>query len=346
MATLLLGDNRAALRQLAKAKVCPTCVYFDPPYNNGDRTFIYDDSVPGYQWIETQVDVAERVRDMLPSHGSAWYSIDDTMMHYLKVALDGVYGRDNYVTTICWEHRKTRENRAIFSRNHEYILVYAKNKKEFHRYRNQLDGSSDLRGRYRNPDNDPRGAWQSVSLNAQSAHATRSQFYGLEAPNGRLHYPPRGRCWIYSQKRMKELISDGRVYFGRDGQSVPRMKKFLAESELKLTPHTLWPAGEVGTTASAKRHVLRHSRGGKKVFDTPKPVELLTRIIEISTKPGDLVMDIYLGSGTTIEAAHLLGRRYIGVELLEEVADLCTQRLRSVLDCRHTVTFIPVAEVC
>jgi adenine-specific DNA-methyltransferase len=185
--------------------------------------------------------------------------------------------------------------------------------------------------RYRNPDNDPRGAWQSVSLNVQAGHGTSSQFYEVTAPNGRRHKLPKGRCWIYNETRMQEEIAKNNVWFGSDGNGVPRLKCFLNSSKTGLTPDTLWFGDDVGTSDTAKKQLLKLFPD-KPVFDTPKPEQLIRRILKIATKPGDIVLDAYLGSGTTTAVAHKMGRHYIGIEEGLHAVSHCANRMRQVVN--------------
>ena len=148
--------------------------------------------------------------------------------------------------------------------------------------------------RYKNPDNDPRGPWQSVSVNAQGGHGTASQFYDFVAPSGKIHKLPVGRCWLYTWPVMQQMITDNRIWFGTSGQNAPREKKFLSEAKVGLTPNTLWLANNVGTNDAAKKEII--ALFGDNVFDTPKPERLIQRIIHIASNPGDLVLDSFLGS--------------------------------------------------
>jgi adenine-specific DNA-methyltransferase len=257
-------------------------------------------------------------------------SIDDRQVHYLKVALDEVFGRENFVTTIVWEQRTTRENRKVFSNNHEYLLVYATDLREFKDKRGLLDWDAVVLSRFKNPDNDSRGPWQSVSANVQDGHATKSQFYTVVAPNGQKHNPPKGRCWVYNEARMKQEIAKRNVWFGKDGDCVPRLKRFLRDARRGFTPHTLWSADEVGTNDQAKKHLLELFPT-QPLFDTPKPEALIKRILCIASDPGDLVLDAYLGSGTTAAVAHKTGRQYIGIERGHHAATLCVDRIRKVI---------------
>lgn len=326
------GDNIEVLTQIRdiyRGRV--DCIYIDPPYNNDEQYIHYNDSDGFDIWLEKLSNILPLLFDLLSDKGSLWISIDDGELHYLKVAADKIFGRKNFVHTIVWEHRTTRENRMAFSNNHEYILVYAKKPDEFKKSRNLLDVDEEFLKRYKNPDNDSRGPWQSISVSVQAGHAVSSQFYTIVAPNGKLHKPPAGRCWAYNEQRMLEEIKNNNIWFGKDGNGVPRRKKFLSESKIGLTPETIWFAEDVGTTDQAKKH-LKSLFKNQDVFDTPKPESLLKRIIEISTNEGELVLDAYLGSGTTAVVAQKLNRSYIGIEQGEHISDIIIPRLNKTIE--------------
>ncbi|SAH91630.1 type III restriction-modification system methyltransferase [Bordetella ansorpii] len=329
---LVHGENVSVMKSMnAWLSGRVKCAYLDPPYRTGERFTHYDDDATHEEWLR---DVTARVRhvwELLAEDGSVWISIDDREVHYLKVALDRVVGRENFITTIIWQQRTTRENRKVFSNNHEYLLVYAKNPRRFSRTRNGLALTDDIRGRYVNHDNDPRGLWQSVSANVQAGHAVASQFYTITAPNGRKHVPPNGRCWVYNQCRMELEIAQGNVWFGKDGNGVPRLKKFLSSGGRGVTPETLWFADDVGTNDHAKKHI--HAMfPGDPPFDTPKPEALILRVLHIGSDPGDLVFDPYLGSGTTSAVAMKIGRRFVGIESGEHAASIAAARMKMVID--------------
>ena len=329
---LIQGDNLVTLKALlpfygGRVK----CIYIDPPYNTRSAFEHYDDNLEHARWLAMMRPRLELLRELLAEDGSVWVSIDNAEGAYLKVLLDEVFGRSNFVTTCVWQQRTTRENRKVFSEDHEYLHVYASEYSNFKRSRNQLALSDEVKARYKNPDKDPRGPWQSISANAQAGHGTKYQFYDLVAPSGRVHALPAGRCWILTERRMKEQISDDRVWFGMDGNGVPRIKKFLSEVKGGLTPNTLWFADEVGTNDSAKKHTIKLFEG-KEVFETPKPEALVQRVLEIATNPGDLVLDPFLGSGTTAAVAHKMGRRWIGIEMGEHAVTHCAPRLRKVIE--------------
>lgn len=329
---LIQGDNLSVLARLQDEYAgAVRCIYIDPPYNNGEDYVHYVDDQDHHKWLS---DLEERLALLWPllrADGSIWISIDDREAHYLKVSCDRLFGRSNFVSTIVWNHRKSRENRRVFSNNHEYLLVYAANPELFAESRNDLPLTTEVLDRYKNPDSDPRGPWQSISLNVQAGHAVPSQFYEIVTPSGAIHRPPRGRCWAFSEERMRDEITAGRVWFGKDGTATPRYKKYLQDVVKGLTPQTLWMGDDVGTTVDAKKHVLELFPNAYP-FDTPKPERLLSRVLHIATSPNDLVLDAYLGSGTTAAVAHKMHRQYVGIEVGEHAASLCAERIRKVIE--------------
>ena len=306
-------------------------VQLDPPYNTHSAFEHYDDSVEHSTWLSLMYPRLELLREFLSDDGSIWISIDDNEAQYLHVICDEIFGRNNFVCTIIWEKRKSRENRRAFSFKHDYIFVYAKYKKMFEGIRNPVQLSEAVLTRYKNPDNDCRGLWQSVAIIAQAGHATPSQFYDIVTPTGRRIPPPPGNCWRFTQQRFEELVKDKRIWFGKNGNNVPRQKMFLSEQDnAGLTPETIWYADDVGTNDSAKRH--SNVLFGQDGFDNPKPEQLLQQIIHIATNPGDIVLDSFLGSGTTAAVAQKMNRRYIGIEIGEHAVTHVIPRLRKVID--------------
>jgi len=329
---LIHAENLSALTALQESlRGQVRCVYIDPPYNNQEKYRHYMDAQGHDEWLRALSERLRAIKPLLSREGSIWISIDDREAHYLKVAADQIFGRSNFVSTVVWQQRTTRENRKVFSNNHEYLLVYAADPKAFRKSRSLLPASRELLARYKNPDDDPRGRWQSISAHVQDGHATAAQFYDLVAPNGRVHSPPQGRCWVYTQEKMQEEITAGNIWFSKSGDGVPRIKRFLSASKIGLTPETLWPAREVGTNDEAKKQLLALFPG-EPIFDTPKPEGLISRILQIASSEGDLVLDAYLGSGTTAAVAHKLGRRYVGIEQGEHAITYCAARLRMVVN--------------
>ena len=328
---LIQGDNLEALKALLPYYAGQVkCIFIDPPYNTKSAFEHYDDNLEHAQWLSMMYPRMVLLRELLAEDGSIWVTIDDHEAHYLKVLMDEVFGRKNFVTSCTWQQRTTRENRKVFSEDCESILLYCRNPELFKAQRNDLDLTEAVKARYKNPDGDPRGPWQSVSLNAQGGHGTKSQFYDFVAPSGKVHKLPAGRCWVYSWPVMEEKIADGRVWFGANGSNAPREKKFLSEAKAGLTPNTLWLAADVGTNDEAKKETV--TLFGEEVFETPKPERLIQRILHIATNEGDLVLDSFLGSGTTAAVAHKMGRRWIGIEMGDHARTHCQPRLIQVID--------------
>ena len=330
---IIRGDNHSILRDLESTYAGSIkCIYIDPPYNNGENYHYYSDNERNDKWLANIEAALALLRPLLSTDGSIWISINDKEMHYLKITADKIFGRNNFVTTIIWQHRNSRENRTAFSNNHEYILVYAKDINVFKETRNTIPmDKSSLEDKYKNPDNDIRGPWQSVTANVQDGHAVQSQYYYITSPNGKKHYPPKGRCWIYNEERMNKEIAGNNIWFGKNGNGVPRVKKFLKDATKGLTPETLWLGNEVGTTKSAKKHIM-NIFPDDKAFETPKPEELIHRILTIASNKGDYVLDCYLGSGSTISTAHKMKRQYIGVEIGDHIVNLVVERMKRVIE--------------
>lgn len=320
---LIRGEATQALRSLAhlrpyrnSVRGAVKLVYIDPPFNTGEDFDHYADSHSTHVWLGLFREHLERVRALLAPEGSVWVHLDDSEQHRARCVLDEVFGPDAFVATIIWQKRTSRDNRKAFSAAHDYIHVYAPmGPIAWKVTRNALPDM----GSFDNPDSDPRGPWRSVPMTAQAGHATSAQFYTVVSPTGERHDPPAGRCWTYSVQRFHELDADGRVYWPRSGRGKPRLKHYQAESR-GLAPSTIWTATEVGENAEAKKELLTQFPG-VPAFDTPKPEALLQRIVEIATNPGDLVLDYFLGSGTTAVVAGRLGRRWIGIEQSESTVD-------------------------
>lgn len=326
---LIHGDNLLALRALEKEYMGKIkCIYIDPPYNTGSAFEHYDDNMEHSQWLNLMRPRLGILWNLLCEVGSIWISIDDDERDYLKVLCDEVFGRQNFLASIVWQKRYSRENREAIGDSHEYILIYVKNKELFKNTRNYLPLTDKQMKTYKNPDNDSRGPWQSVSLLAQGYRP--NQMYEIVAPNGKIHTPPAGNCWKIVESEYKKALADGRVTFGNDGNGVPRRKQFLSDAK-GLVPWTWWPQDEVGHTGESKGEV-NALFGNDISFDTPKPERLIERIIHIATNPGDIVLDSFLGSGTTAAVAHKMGRRWIGIEMGEHAFTHCKVRLDKVID--------------
>lgn len=289
---------------VGKVKLC----YIDPPFNTGEVFDDYADGLEHSVWLTMMRDRLAQIKELLAEDGSVWVHLDDIEAHRARCVLDEMFGPDNFVATIVWQKRTSRDNRAAFSSAHDYIHVYSPAGTAWKNSRNRLDDSGD----YSNPDNDPRGPWRSVPMSAQAGHATAAQFYTVVTPTGVEHPPPDGRAWTYTRERFDELVAEDRVYWPRQGDGKPRLKMFPWESE-GLVPFTLWMASEVGENSDANAEI-RALFPDAAPFATPKPERLLERIIGIATNPGDLVLDCFVGSGTTAAVAHKMDRRWIAIE--------------------------------
>lgn len=327
---LIHGDNLLALKALENKYAGQVkCIYIDPPYNTGSAFEHYDDNLEHSQWLQLIRPRLEILWRLLADEGSIWISIDDDEQAYMKVLCDELFGRSSFVASIIWQKRTSPDMRAVISDGHDYILVYAKDKELFKQKRNRLPLSEEQRKSYKNPDNDPRGPWTSTDCTAQAGHGTAEQFYTLTTPAGRVIELPKSLCWRFTKERMEEEIAAGRIWLGKDGKGVPRKKTYLKDST-GVVPWTLWMNKEVGHNQEAKKEI-NALFGSDNAFDTPKPERLIERIIHIATNPGDLVLDSFLGSGTTAAVAHKMGRRYVGIEMGSHAYTHCKVRLDKVI---------------
>lgn len=326
---LVQGDNLEALKALLPFYAGRVkCIYIDPPYNTGSAFAHYDDGLEHSKWISMMLPRISLLREFLREDGSIWLSVDDNESHYLKVIMDEVFGRKNFVTNVIWRKNFSPKSSARhFSEDHDHILVYAKNGTKW--LPNLLPRTEKQNSIYKNPDNDPRGPWTSGDLSARNYYSEGT--YAIDTPNGnRIPAPPNGRYWAVSKKKLLELDNDNRIYWTAGGSGVPRLKRFLSEVKAGRVPQTIWPFEDVGHTQGAKKEIVKIFGGD--IFDTPKPEALIRRVLHISTNPGDLVLDSFLGSGTTAAVAHKMGRRWIGIEMGDHAQTHCALRLQKVID--------------
>lgn len=348
------GDNLDALQHLVKSyggKV--KVIYIDPPYNTGSDGFVYNDrfnftadelakrldvsreraerilsmtrrgSASHAAWLTFMLPRLSFARDLLTDNGVIFISIDDNEQANLKKLCDEVFGEECFVAQFIWEKRKTRENRSSISIRHDYVLCYVKDIE-------LLEDSLGLEmmtkaalSRYKNPDNDPKGPWTSVPAIAQAGHGTKSQFYTFVAPNGKSYNLPSGSCWRMTLEKMNEAVAQNKIWFGSDGNGVPRIKKYLSEGKQGLTPESIISSEKGGTNDSAKREIVELFNG-KAVFETPKPVELIRHILSMTLGESVIVLDFFGGSSTTAHAVMQKNaedgdnRKFILVQLPEE----------------------------
>lgn len=327
---LIFGDNLLALKALEhefSGKV--KCIFIDPPYNTGSAFTHYDDGLEHSIWLGLMRDRLEIMRRLLSEDGSLWITIDDNEAHYLKVLCDEIFGRSNFVANILWQKRFAPNSTAQFiSDSHDHVLLYAKDKASWKR--RLLPREEKHNQGYKNPDNDPRGPWTSGDMSARNSYS--AGIYPITAPSGRvIPGPPKGMYWRVSFDKFREMDKDGRIWWGKKGDNVPRIKRFLSEVMEGVVPQSIWLHDEVGHTQEAKKEVMAVVPNAD-VFQTPKPERLIKRVLDLATNSGDLVLDSFAGSGTTGAVAHKMGRRWIMVELGDHCETHVFPRLKRVID--------------
>lgn len=335
---LIRGDALHALSSLASVPEFAKeylgkvrLAYIDPPFNTGQAFDDYDDALEHSVWLTMMRDRLVQIRELLSPDGSVWLHLDDVEVHRARSVLDEVFGSRNAVTTIVWEKAEGARNDTDISSAHDYILVYAVDKKKFAKSRNLLPRTASQILRYQNPDGDPRGEWRQGDNGTAKSGDEKARFV-VTLPSGREVQPPKGAYWRFSERSLAEAVEEGRVWFGRDGDSLPVIKRYLAEVQEGVVPRTWWPAKEVGSNQEAKRDHFRQMFPDLAPFATPKPERLLHRIISIATNEDDVVLDCFVGSGTTAAVAHKLKRRWIAVEWSSSTIEAYTlSRLKMVV---------------
>lgn len=328
---LIIGDGLDALEAMSVETDAlgdgVRLVYLDPPFNTNADVGCYNDTMDRSKWLGMLRDRLVGVQQYLASDASIWIHLDDREVHRARLVLDEVFGEDAFVASVIWQKRTTRESRSAFSSNHDTILVYAPSGPRKWKASRNLLAKETLA--LENKDNDPRGPWTDAPFTAPGFRA--GQQYPIKTPSGRLLTPPRGRSWYATEPTFQRLLDDGRIWFPKGGEGSPRIKLF--NDQLRgLVPFTIWGSLETGTNDDAKRHLMTLF-SDKVVFDTPKPEELLERIIHIATRPNDLVVDLFGGSGTTAAVAHKMGRRWVLVERnVDTICEFTLPRLKAVVN--------------
>ena len=327
---LVHGDNLEALKALLPFYAGEVkCIYIDPPYNTGSAFEHYDDNLEHSTWLNMMYPRLKLLREFLREDGSIWISIDDDESHYLKVICDEIFGRQNFVSNVIWEKKYTVANDAKWlSDNHDHILVYAR-RKELWRP-NSLPRTEEMNKAYKNPDNHPKGVWKATPLHAKSG-SEQLKHFSYTFKNGVVFTPPPGTFSRYSAESLKRMDDNNEIWFGRDGTAIPSRKTFLCDLHKQgTTCKTLWRFDEVGHNHESRDEI--RALFPDDVFSTPKPERLIQRILILATNPGDLVLDSFLGSGTTTAVAHKMGRRWIGIEMGEHAKTHCAVRMKKVVD--------------
>nr|WP_318540251.1 site-specific DNA-methyltransferase [Terribacillus saccharophilus] len=324
---ILKGNNLIALHSLKNKYARKTkLIYIDPPYNTGKDSFGYNDRFNHSTWLTFMKNRLEVAKELLREDGSLWINIDDDEAHYLKVLVDEVFGRNNFVANIIWQKKYSPQNDAkYFSDMHDHILVFAKNKEKFKV--NLLPRTEEMNKRYKNPDKDPRGPWKPSDFLVKTYSANYD--YPITTPSGRIVNPPRGRCWRTSKEKFEELVKDNRVWFGEEGNNVPSIKRFLTDVKQGITPLTIWGYEEVSHNQDARNEILALEIDN---FATPKPEKLLQRIIQLASNENDIVLDFFMGSSTTQAVAMKMNRKFIGIEQMGYIEGVSIARLKKVIE--------------
>jgi adenine-specific DNA-methyltransferase len=302
-------------------------VYIDPPFNTQVNFRQYLDTMNRSMWLSMMRERLIALRPLLADDASVWVHLDDVEVHRARLIMDEVFGEKAFVASVVWQKKTSRDSRAAFSTNHDTILVYAPSgPKQWKTSRNLLVKDT---VRLLNRDNDPRGPWSDAPFTAPGYR--RAQQYEIVTPTGQILRPPRGRSWYATEPTFRDLLADDRIWFPKGGEGSPRLKLFPHQLR-GLVPFTVWGTADTGTNDDAKRHLMALFPD-QEVFDTPKPESLLERIIHIATNPGELVVDIFGGSGTTAAVSHKMHRRWVVAERnAQTVLDFILPRLQQVID--------------
>jgi adenine-specific DNA-methyltransferase len=354
---IIHGDNLEALKALLpeyEGKI--NCIYIDPPYNTGNEGWVYNDNVNDpkmRKWLEKTVgkegeDLSRHdkwlcmmyprlklLHKLLAKDGAIFISIDDNEQANLRLLCDEIFGGNNFVSNIVWQKRTSPDSRLNLGAAHDFIICYSKtyvtSRQQF-----KLIAPSETRSKaYKNIDNDKRGPWASVDLTGQIGHATDSQFYKIKSPSGKIHVAPKDRCWAFAEETVTRLINENRIWFGKEGNSKPRLKKFLSEID-GVSTWTWWSNAEVGHNQEATKE-LKLIFPEDAYFETPKPSRLLDRILRLSTDRDSIILDSFAGSGTTAHAALNLNkqdggkRKFILIEMEDYADNITAERVKRVI---------------
>lgn len=358
---IVQGDNLVALKALLPGYAGQVkCIYIDPPYNTGNEGWAYNDNVnsPSMRdwlgkvvgkdgetldrhdrWLCMMYPRLALLRQFLREDGAIFISIDDNEVQALRYVMDEIFGPSNFIATVLWQKVYSPKNSARhFSEDHDYIVIYAKSANIWRP--NLIPRNDDQDAAYKNRDNDVRGPWKTGDLSARNFYSQGT--YEIVCPSGRvIPRPPTGTYWRYSREKFLEMDADKRIWWGKDGGSIPQIKRFLSEVKQGVVPQTMWFYGDVGHTQDAKKELVSvmNFADSQSVFITPKPSRLIERVIQIGTNPGDLVLDSFGGSGTTAHAVLKINRsapaseprRFIMVEMDGKIArEVTAERVRRI----------------
>lgn len=324
---IIKGNNLLALHSLkeefaGKVKL----IYIDPPYNTGKDGFQYNDSFNHSSWLTFMKNRLEVAKELLSKDGSIWMNIDDREAHYLKVLGDDIFGRDNFIANIVWEKKYAASNDTKgIADFHDHILVFSKS---IDFKRNLLPRTEKQNKIYRNDDFDGKGLWRSDNLLVRSF--SEEYVFPIINPNTGIEYmPKKGSCWRANKETIRLWLNENRIFFGKDGNGAPQLKRYLNEVQQGIVPGTMWKFDEVGHNDAAKKEI--EAIFGEKAFITPKPERLLQRIISIGSNENDIVLDFFAGSGTTAAVALKMKRQFITTEQMDYIENVTIKRLKKVI---------------
>ena len=353
---IIHGDNLDALKALLpRYEGRVKCIYIDPPYNTGNEGWVYNDNVNDPKikkwlgevvgkegedltrhdkWLCMMYPRLKLLQKLLAKDGAIFISIDDVEFYNLRLICNEVFGEHNFIATIIWRKNYAPKSTAKhFSEDHDYILVFGKNSDNW--IPRKMPRTEKQNKAYKNLDNDPRGLWRPNNLAARNYYSKGT--YSIKCPGGRIiEGPPSGSYWRVSEEKFRELDRDGRIWWGKDGNNVPAPKIFLSEVSDGIVPQTFWSYEEVGHTQDAKKEI-KAIFGGDMPFDTPKPVRLIERILQIASNPDSIILDSFAGSGTTAHAVLNMNkadggnRKFILVEMMDYADSITAERVRRVI---------------
>ncbi len=354
---IIHGDNLEALKALLpeyEGKI--KCIYIDPPYNTGNESWVYNDNVNDPKikkwlgqvvgkeaedltrhdkWLCMMYPRLKLLHKLLADDGAIFISIDDNEQANLKLILDEIFGGRNFVANVIWQKRTSPDARLNLGPAHDFIVCYSKTYNPSRKQFNLLPPSVSRVKDYKNLDNDKRGAWASVDLTGQIGHATDSQFYEIVTPSGEKYFPPKDRCWALNEMSFLNLKNDNRIWFGKNGNSKPRLKKFLNELE-GVSIWTWWSNLEVGHNQEATKEI-KVILPTDTYFETPKPTRLVERIVQLATDKNSIILDSFAGSGTTAHAVLNLNkqdggnRKFILIEMEDYAETITAERVKRVM---------------
>jgi adenine-specific DNA-methyltransferase len=353
---IIHGDNLEALKSLLpeyEGKV--KCIYIDPPYNTGNEGWVYNDNVNDPKikkwlgqvvgkesedlsrhdkWLCMMYPRLKLLHKLLAVDGAIFMSIDDNEQANLKLICDEIFGIGNFITNVIWEKNYSPRNDAkYFSASHDFVVAFAKSKNNWSR---NLAPRTDKQNKfYKYNDNDGRGLWRPDNVLVKSFSETG--VFGIKNPNNeKLHFPPKGSCYRFNEEKSRQMLSENKFYFGKDGNGKPQLKRYLAEVNDGVVPQTIWKYDEVSHNQEGKKELNNIIEGN--VFDSPKPYQLINRILEISTDKNSIILDSFAGSGTTAHAVLNLNkqdggnRKFILIEMEDYASTITAERVKRVIN--------------